>query len=156
MLAVKWILLVEDNEDDILLTKRALAQQEFSARLVIARDGAEALQILHHGPSAEEGHLRQLPQLVLLDINLPKLSGLEVLQGFRNKEAARQVPVVMLTTSRDASDIRRSYRNGANSYVRKPVDYAEFQTAVRSVGHYWLELNQTRLEQSGAEHKTIL
>lgn len=142
MLAINWILLVEDNEDDILLTQRSLAQQEVSVHVVVARDGAEALQILRHGPPADEGDLRALPDLVLLDINLPKLSGLEVLKRFRQEECSSHVPVVMLTTSRDADDVRRSYHSGANSYIRKPVNFQEFQDAVRAIANYWLALNQ--------------
>ena len=141
-----WILLVEDNEDDILLMRRALDRQGVPVRVVVARDGAEALHILRHGPPAAErdpGHgLERLPELVLLDINLPKLSGLDVLERIRDDALTRLLRVVMLSTSDLEQDLSRSYAAGASSFVRKPVDFGEFQEAVRSIGRYWLGLNE--------------
>lgn len=135
------ILLVEDNQDDVDLTLRALAKQ--SAILIdVVRDGGEALDYLLRR-NAYEHQSKPLPDLVLLDINLPKLSGLEVLKELRRNEPTRLLPVVMLTTSKQERDIVESYAGGANSYVRKPVSYPDFVAAVNQLGVYWLGLNQT-------------
>jgi two-component system response regulator len=127
------ILLVEDSEDDIELTLRALRRNGIS-RVEVARDGAAALDYL-------EGE-RALPAVVLLDLNLPKLSGLEVLERLRARPRTRLLPVVVLTSSRDEGDLVRSYALGANSYVRKPVDYDAFLEAARQLGQYWLLVNE--------------
>ena len=132
------ILLVEDSQDDVDLTIRALNRQTDLAITVVG-DGAEALQYLF-GEGEHGG--RALPDLVLLDINLPKLSGLEVLRRLRRSPETELLPVVMLTTSREERDVMESYRGGANSYVRKPVSYTEFVEAVNQLGVYWLALNQ--------------
>lgn len=132
------ILLVEDSQDDIELTLRALNRNPDLA-ITVVRDGAEALGYLL-GEGEHAG--RALPDLVLLDINLPKLSGLEVLKALRGNAETALLPVVMLTTSREERDVMESYRGGANSYVRKPVNYAEFVEAVNQLGLYWLHLNE--------------
>ncbi len=128
----KVILLVEDNEDDIELTLRALERNNVCNRVVVARDGVEALERLSEG---------DLPQLVLLDLNMPRLGGVEVLRRIRAEARTRMVPVVILTSSREESDLVRGYREGANSYIQKPVDFEQFLEAVRQLGLYWLILN---------------
>ncbi len=133
------ILLVEDNQDDVDLTLRALAKAAIDIDVV--RDGGEALDYLLRRAAFEDVD-KPLPNLVLLDINLPKLSGLEVLRELRRNEPTRLLPVVMLTTSKQEQDILESYAGGANSYVRKPVSYPEFVAAVNQLGVYWLGLNQ--------------
>lgn len=134
------ILLVEDNQDDVDLTLRALSKQQNIA-IDVVRDGAEALDYLLRR-AAFSDTAKPLPDLVLLDINLPKLSGLEVLRELRRNEPTKLLPVVMLTTSKQEQDIVESYSGGANSYVRKPVSYPEFAAAVNQLGVYWLTLNQ--------------
>jgi two-component system response regulator len=128
------ILLVEDNPDDELLTLRALQKNNIRNRVVVAHDGAEALNYLSGA--------RDLPSVILLDLKLPKVSGLEVLRRLRADERTRLVPVVILTSSREEQDLLSGYRFGANSYVRKPVDFNEFVEAVRQLGLYWLVLNE--------------
>ena len=138
-----YILLVEDNRDDIDLTMRALRQHNIANDVVVVQDGAEALDFLFgEGRHADRDATRQ-PQLILLDINLPKLSGLEVLKRLRSDVRTRLLPVVMLTTSKQDQDIVESYTIGANSYVRKPVNFGEFTEAVRQLGLYWLMLNES-------------
>jgi len=130
------ILLVEDNPDDEQLTLRALEKNRIRNTVVVARDGAEALDYLL-GPDP-----RPLPELVLLDIQLPKIDGLEVLRRLRADPRTRLLPVVMLTSSAMESDVATSYSYGCNSYVRKPVDFQEFIEAVHQLGLYWLVLNE--------------
>ncbi len=143
----KTILLVEDNPDDELLTLRALKKNVFN-RVVVARDGAEALDYLF-GEGAYEGRdVSDIPRVVLLDLKLPKVDGLEVLRRLRADERTRLLPVVILTSSREQQDLLDGYGYGANSYVRKPVDFARFVEAVRQLGLYWLLLNET--PQAGA------
>ena len=133
------ILLVEDNQDDVDLTLRALGGNEMISTTVV-RDGAETLDyILKEG--VYKGIEDPSPDLTLRDLNLPKLSGLEVLKELRRIETTRLLPVIMLTISRQDDDIEESYAGGANSYVRKPVNYAEFVEAVNQLGVYWLRLN---------------
>lgn len=136
------ILLVEDNEDDIALTLRALERSKLRDQVVVARDGREALDfLLCEGTHAgRDPHF--MPALVLLDLNLPKVSGLEVLECMRQHEVSRFVPVVVLTSSVEDRDIVESYRRGANSYVQKPVDFGQFLDATRDLGMYWLGLNR--------------
>ncbi|MEX2542979.1 MAG: response regulator [Trueperaceae bacterium] len=137
-----YILLVEDNQDDIDLTMRALAKQNIANDIKVVRDGAEALDFLFaRGPYSDRDP-HDLPQLVLLDINLPKLSGIQVLRMMRENQTTRMVPVVMLTTSEQDEDVVESYSSGANSYVQKPIDFDEFTEAVKQLGVYWLLVNQ--------------
>ena len=130
----KTILLIEDNPDDEALTLRALKQHRVMNRVVVARDGAEGLDYLL-GTEAK-------PQVVLLDLKLPKIDGLEVLRRVRSDSRTKLVPIVILTSSEEDHDITQSYRSGANSYVRKPVDFIQFSEAIRELGLYWLLLNQ--------------
>jgi CheY-like chemotaxis protein len=136
------ILLVEDNDDDVELTRRAFARGNIANELVVVRDGQEALDyLMAAGPYADRAP-SALPRVILLDLNLPKINGLEVLRRIRSTEATKHLPVVILTTSREERDIVSSYDLGANSYVRKPVDFAQFIEAARQLGLYWLVLNE--------------
>lgn len=136
------ILLVEDNADDEALTLRAFKKNNMANEVVVARDGVEALDYLF-GTGAYAGRdLSQLPQLVLLDLNLPRLGGLEVLRRIRSEPTTQILPVVVLTSSKEQRDVVESYRLGANSYVRKPVDFVEFLEAARQLGLYWLVVNE--------------
>jgi two-component system response regulator len=134
------ILLVEDNADDEELTLRALARSHVGNRVVVARDGAEALGYLLGTPEAPA--LGPLPALVLLDLKLPKIDGLEVLQRLRAAPRTRRLPVVILTSSGEERDLIEAYDRGANSYVRKPVDFVQFVEAVKQLGLFWLVVNQ--------------
>ena len=131
----KSILLVEDNPDDEKLTLRALKKNNIANPVEVARDGEAALALLLDAD-------RPLPGLVLLDLRLPKVGGLEVLKRMRANEGCRLVPVVILTSSKEESDLVRGYSLGANSYIRKPVDFQQFSEAVRQLGMYWLVLNE--------------
>ncbi|HCA60056.1 MAG TPA: two-component system response regulator [Blastocatellia bacterium] len=137
------ILLVEDDANDIELTKRAFERNRLANVFLVARDGAEALEMLF-GSSVEAMHadLSEL-QLILLDLKLPKVSGLEVLRKIRADERTRMIPVVVLKSSDEERDVVESYGLGANSYVRKPIDFEQFVEAVRELGLYWLVLNKT-------------
>jgi two-component system, response regulator len=136
------ILLVEDNEDDELLTLRALTRNNIKNDVVVARNGADALDFLF-GTGAHAGRdLSVMPEVTLLDLKLPKVSGLEVLRALRANELTKLLPVVVLTSSLEEQDLIRSYGLGANSYVRKPVDFNQFTEAVRHLGLYWLILNE--------------
>jgi CheY-like chemotaxis protein len=138
----KFILLVEDNKDDEVLTLRALKKNNIKNEVVIARDGAEALEYLL-GANRNEGRTpRGVPQLVLLDLKLPKVDGLEVLRRLRGDERTKLLPVVILTSSKEEKDLVSSYSLGANSYIRKPVDFVQFTEAVQQLGLYWLILNE--------------
>ena len=139
------ILLIEDNPDDVELTRIAFAEAGSAHRLTVVSDGAEALDYLfargaHAGRAATD-----LPAVVLLDLNLPKLNGREVLQAIRSDPATRSLPVVVLTTSDEPFDIEATYALGVNSYIRKPVDFEQFVAAVKQIGLYWLVLNQPRV-----------
>jgi two-component system response regulator len=137
------ILLVEDNPDDEALTLRALKKNNFLNDVIVARDGQEALDFLFGiGDYAGRDTTIQ-PQVILLDLKLPKVDGLEVLQAVRGDERTRLLPVVILTSSREEQDLVAGYRLGANSYVRKPVDFADFMLAVRQLGLFWLLLNES-------------
>jgi two-component system, response regulator len=138
----KYILLVEDNPDDEALTLRALKKNNIANRMVVARDGAEALDFLF-GRGAHAGRdTASLPTVMLLDLKLPKVDGLEVLKALRADERTRVLPVVVLTSSKEERDIVASYALGANSFIRKPVDFDQFVQSVGDLGLYWLVLNE--------------
>jgi CheY-like chemotaxis protein len=135
------VLLVEDNPDDEELTRRALQKSNIPHELLVARDGVEALDYLF-GTGVYAGRdLRVMPQLIMLDLKLPKLDGLEVLRRLRADARTRLLPVAVFTSSSEKQDIKESYELGSNSYIRKPVDFDHFSEAVRQVGSYWLALN---------------
>ena len=139
----KTIMLVEDNPDDEELTLRALRKASIANNVFVARDGQEALDFLF-GTGQHAGREPQtMPAVVLLDLKLPKLDGIDVLQRMRADPRTRLVPVVVLTSSSEDEDMLRSYQSGANSYVRKPIEFSEFAHAVTQLGMYWMLINQT-------------
>ena len=140
----KEILLVEDNPDDVELTRIAFKEAKIANNLVVARDGAEALDYLFARGAYADRDPTHLPSIVLLDLNLPKVDGREVLQAIRGNELTRSLPVVVLTTSVEPFDVEASYALGVNSYIQKPVDFERFVWAVQQVGLYWLVLNHPR------------
>jgi two-component system response regulator len=138
----KTILLVEDNPDDVALTMRAFERNNMLNPIVVARDGVEALEFLFARGAHAERAGKPLPTLILLDLKLPRIDGLGVLKAIRGDERTRLIPVVILTSSKEDQDLAQGYALGANSYVRKPVDFAEFLEAARVLGIYWLAVNQ--------------
>jgi two-component system, response regulator len=138
----KMILLVEDNPDDEELTLRALRQAKVANDIAVVRDGGEALEFLFAEGRHAGRDVAKMPGVVLLDLKLPKLSGLDVLQHLRADERTKLLPVVILTSSSEEEDMLKSYRFGANSYVRKPVEFSAFVSAVSQLGIYWVLLNQ--------------
>ena len=138
----KIILLVEDNPSDIGLTQRALAKSHIANEMVVVEDGQEALDYLFGGGQYTGRDLNELPALVLLDLKLPRVAGLEVLRQIRAHERTSRIPVVILTTSQEQEDIAQSYDLHANSYIRKPVDFTKFVQAIQHMGLYWLVLNE--------------
>ena len=141
-MADEVILLVEDNEVDEELTLRALQQNNFKNEVVVARNGVEALDYLWGTGTYAGRDTSQMPHVILLDLKLPKIDGLEVLKRMRSDERTQLLPVVILTSSREQQDMVESYSLGANSYVRKPVDFDQFVEAIRQLGLYWLVLNE--------------
>ena len=140
----KEILLVEDNPDDVELTRIAFREAKVANNLVVVNDGAEALDYLFARGAHAGRNPDDLPSIVLLDLNLPKVDGREVLQAIRANEKTRSLPVVVLTTSTEPFDVEASYALGVNSYIQKPVDFERFVWAVQQVGLYWLVLNHPR------------
>ena len=147
MATEKTILLVEDNPDDEALTLRALKKNNIKT-VVIVRDGVEALDYLFGSGQYAGRDVKDVPQVVLLDLKLPKLDGLEVLRRVRADARTRRLPIVVLTSSKEEQDIVASYDLGANSYVRKPVDFTQFAESVRQLGLYWLVLNEAPPSQT--------
>ena len=143
MVREEVILLVEDNPDDELLTRRALEKNNLCNELVVARDGEQALDYLFGTGSYEGRDTSVMPQLILLDLGLPKVDGFEVLERVRSDERTSRLPVVILTSSPDELACAEGYVRGANSCVRKPVDFLEFHKAVQELGMYWIVLNET-------------
>ncbi len=142
----KDILLIEDNLDDVELTRIAFTEAGIAHRLMVVSDGAAALDYLFaRGPYADRDPL-DLPSIILLDLNLPKVDGREVLQAIRDNLITKTLPVVVLTTSAEPFDVEASYALGANSYIQKPVDFDQFVGAVKQIGLYWLVLNRPRQE----------
>ena len=136
------ILLVEDNPTDEALVLRAFKKYNLSAKIIVVRDGAEAVDFIFCQGAYKDRDPRDVPQLILLDMKLPKLSGLEVLRQIRANEHTRLLPVIMLTSSKEEQDLMESYRSGANSYVRKPIEYDQFLEAIRELSLYWLKVNE--------------
>lgn len=136
------ILLVEDEPNDVELTMRALRRNAITVEVTVARDGAAALAYLLGPGRGTEEALPPLPSLVLLDLNLPKIRGLDVLRRLRQDDRTRLLPVVILTSSREEEDRQAGYQAGANSYIRKPVDFEEFLDVIRQLSAYWLYLNE--------------
>jgi two-component system response regulator len=136
------ILLVEDNPDDEALTLRALQKNNVGNQIVVVRDGVEALDFLFGREAYADRDINDLPQLILLDIKLPKMDGLEVLRQIRSNPHTRLLPVVILTSSVEEQDLIEGYRSRVNSYIRKPVNFAKFVETIRELGLYWLGLNE--------------
>lgn len=136
----KIVLLVEDNDDDVALSLRAFKKSNFPHEVVVARDGQEAFDYLFG--TGHDGKPSPLPSLILLDLKLPRRNGLEVLQRIRHERRTKLLPVVVLTTSTEERDLIECYDHGANSYLRKPIDFSEFLEVVRRIEEYWLHLNQ--------------
>ena len=136
------ILLVEDNSSDEELTLRALRKSKIMNEVIVTRDGSEALDFLFGKGSYAGRDTNDVPQVVLLDLNLPKISGIDVLRAIRENEATKPLPVVILTSSKEDKDLSACYALGANSYIVKPVDFVQFAESVRQLGMYWLVLNQ--------------
>lgn len=139
----KLILLVEDNPDDEALTIRALKKSNIRNDIVVAHDGVEALDYLFATGMYEGRDEALMPQIILLDLKLPKIDGLEVLRRLRADDRTRLLPVIILTSSKEEQDLINGYALGANSYIRKPVDFGQFVEAIRQLGLYWLVLNET-------------
>lgn len=137
----RTILLVEDNPDDADLALLAFKESGIGENAVVARDGQEALDYLLHKGTLDGSRAHQLPKVILLDINLPRVDGFEVLKRLRNNPLTRCLPVVILSSSREESDLERSYELGANSYIQKSLDFSRFVQAVKQMGEYWLTLN---------------
>ena len=136
------ILLVEDNPDDELLTRRALKRSNVCNEVVVARDGVEALDYLFATGAYEGRSSVAMPQVILLDLDLPKVDGLEVLRRIRSDERTRRLPTIILTSSEDQQDLVEGYGLGANGYIRKPLNLAQFRAAVQQLGLYWVVLNE--------------
>jgi two-component system response regulator len=148
-MAERTILLVEDNPDDVALTLRAFQKNNVANRVVVAADGVEGLEYLFATGRHAGRDLREMPALILLDLKLPKIDGLEVLRRLRADERTKLLPVVILTSSKEEQDLVNGYSLGANSYVRKPVDFNQFLEAARQLGLYWLVLNEVAPARKG-------
>jgi two-component system response regulator len=142
------ILLVEDNRDDELLTLRAFKKNNIANDVVVARDGVEALDYLFGTSAAQGAAPKVLPQIILLDLNLPRIDGLEVLRRIRADDRTKLIAVIILTSSKEEDDIIAGYSLGANAYVRKPVDFAQFSEAVKALGLFWLVLNEVAVKRT--------
>ena len=138
----KTILLVEDNSDDEILTLRAFKKNKIANKVIVVHDGVEALDYLLGTGAYAERDASAMPAIILLDLKLPKLDGLDVLRRLRAHERTRMLPIVVLTSSKEEQDIVDSYNLGANSFIRKPVDFEKFAEAIRQLGLYWLVLNE--------------
>jgi len=138
------ILLVEDNPNDVKLTLHAFASANLANSVHIARDGVEALDYVFGAASFPDGKLPQKPKLILLDLKLPRLDGHEVLKRIKDDPRTSRIPVVVLTSSSEEKDVMRTYENGANSYIVKPVDFEQFTESVRDIGKYWLVINHAQ------------
>ncbi len=141
LLEEKTILLVEDNQDDVILTKRALKKANILNKIVVCSDGIEALEYLRDEGEFSNKETQGYPEVILLDLKMPRMSGIEFLKEIRNDPKLRFIPVVILTSSKEEQDVIESYDMGANSYIRKPVDFDQFVAAIQTLGLYWLVLN---------------
>ena len=139
----KIILLVEDNPDDVTLTERALKKSHILNKLMVAKDGAEALDYIFGTGNFTGRDMNSMPEVVLLDLKLPKIDGLEVLKRIRSDKRTKLLPVVILTSSKEENDLINGYTLGANSYIRKPVNFNQFVEAIHQLGLYWLVLNES-------------
>jgi two-component system response regulator len=142
------ILLVEDNPDDLELTLHSLRKENLTNHIHVARDGEEALEFLFSDSTQGKGLLESPPKLVLLDLKLPKIDGMEVLRRIKADERTKNIPVVILTSSKEERDLINGYGLGANSYIQKPVDFDQFRETIKRVGLYWLVINQPPLPQN--------
>ena len=149
MLNNKTILLVEDNPDDVELTLRAFKKNNIMNEVVVKRDGAEALDFFFGKDGVAGKGNNGLPAVILLDLKLPKIDGLEVLKKLRADERTKLIPIVILTSSKEQGDVVNGYNLGCNSYIRKPVDFNQFADAVKQVGLYWLILNEVPPKNKG-------
>ena len=138
----KNILLVEDNPDDIELARRAFKKVNINNNMVITHDGAETLEYLHGKGKYQGRNIEDLPRIILLDLKMPKVHGLEVLKHVRENQQTKYIPVIILTSSQDKKDVIRSYELGANSYIVKPIDFLKFSEVVQQIVIYWLTLNE--------------
>ncbi|PKN80782.1 MAG: two-component system response regulator [Candidatus Cloacimonetes bacterium HGW-Cloacimonetes-1] len=138
----KTILLIEDNPSDIELTRRALSKSRICNDLAVVEDGVDALDYLFCTGNYANRNCEEMPTLILLDLHLPRIDGLEVLKKIRSNSKTSRIPVVVLTSSREDIDVAACYDNGANSYIRKPVDFSQFTEAVNQLGLYWLVINE--------------
>jgi two-component system, response regulator len=145
------ILLVEDNQDDVELTLHALRKENLANNIHVARDGEEALEFLFCNGAHADRSFDRPPRLILLDLKLPKVDGMEVLRRLKADPRTRQIPVVILTSSKEERDLIQSYGNGANSYIQKPVDFDQFRDTVKRVGFYWLLVNQAPVTADAAK-----
>jgi two-component system response regulator len=143
------ILLVEDSPDDVQLTLRAFKKSNIGNKVVVAKDGQEALDFFFGKDGVADKDSNNLPALVLLDLQLPKISGIEVLKAVRADERTKLVPIVILTSSKEQIDMLNGYSYGCNSYIRKPVDFKQFAEAIRQLGLYWLVLNEGPVKSQG-------
>jgi CheY-like chemotaxis protein len=141
-MADRKILLVEDNQSDIELTRRAFVKEHILNELIVAEDGKEALDYLLGRAAFEGRDLSDMPALILLDLKLPFIDGKEVLRQIRANEKTKRIPVVVLTSSREEQDVAETYDLGVNSYIRKPVDFVQFSSAIKQLGFYWLVINE--------------
>jgi len=142
MVDSKVILLVDDNPDDVLLTIRALKKSKVSNEIIITSDGIEALDFLFAQGKYTDHDINKLPAVVLLDLKMPRMDGLEVLRRIRADERTKFLPVVILTCSKEEEDLINSYKLGANSFIHKPVDWNRFAKAIRTLGMYWVVMNE--------------
>jgi two-component system, response regulator len=147
MNSVVDILLVEDNQDDVDLTVHALRQGNLANNVFVVRDGEEALEFLFGGGQYADRSLDHPPKLVLLDLKMPKVDGLQVLKEMKNDPRTRTIPAVIMTSSKEERDLVEGYNSGVNSYIQKPVDFDQFRTTVKTLGMYWLVVNQPPLNQ---------
>ena len=145
------ILLVEDNQDDVELTLHALRKESLANNIHVARDGEEALELLFCSGAHAGRSFDMPPRLILLDLKLPKVGGIEVLRRLKSDQRTKTIPVVILTSSREERDLVESYGLGANSYIQKPVDFDQFRETVKSLGLYWLVINQAPVATGIAE-----